>query len=186
MPRSRFAAPEPWQASPGFSAAHPDPTSLPGEEVIAPVDLSLFRSQRTGKKEGEGGGAGKGEATEETAPLLAVRVPCSCCSLPSQAPTLPPPHFRHGWQSPSRPLSHTPGCRNLLFLQFFSYKVHSAPGRCSLRLLFPCILQTVCPPAVELGSPALMYMCLLPATGPERSPSSFGATCLTGAMKTGG
>ncbi|XP_023599559.1 DNA-directed RNA polymerases I, II, and III subunit RPABC2 isoform X4 [Myotis lucifugus] len=47
-------------------------------------------------------------------------------------------------------------------------------------------LKQSAPPAAELGSPALMCMCLLPATGPERSPSSFGATCLTGAMKTGG
>nr|KAF6370130.1 RNA polymerase II, I and III subunit F [Myotis myotis] len=47
-------------------------------------------------------------------------------------------------------------------------------------------LKQSAPPAAELASPALTCMCLLPATGPERSPSSFGATCLTGAMKTGG
>ncbi|XP_039733658.1 DNA-directed RNA polymerases I, II, and III subunit RPABC2 isoform X2 [Pteropus medius] len=47
-------------------------------------------------------------------------------------------------------------------------------------------LKQFVPPAVELESLALMYCDFSPATGPERSPSSFGDTCRTGAMKTGG
>ncbi|XP_032973014.1 DNA-directed RNA polymerases I, II, and III subunit RPABC2 isoform X2 [Rhinolophus ferrumequinum] len=48
-----------------------------------------------------------------------------------------------------------------------------------LKLLFPC----VCTRSVPQPSCTCDFS---PATGPERSPSSFGATCQTGAMKTGG